>query len=1080
MEEFSMMDAFKALKDVSDDIIYNTPRRTGKIGAKKKLSEAITIDLNSNINKEEADKAVEEATTKTDRPITIVDVNADTLEHVKDKVDYVGQVILKCKKCQGLKFIDMDKLVTSEIDDLSNEGEKIEVYNLEDECPTCHAENEGFEIVGQVSKVPEEKKEEETVSNDEASIETETAEKEEVEETEEETVTEPEEEVMKETDEEDKEEDISVDDTEDLELPKLGELVDEEEVEEDDTDTNESLEDGKLRGLLNGISESDVNLWEDEEEEELFDFEKPLEYDTSEYGTVEDYVKENGEGHKEYNTLNDLFALMVDPENIEQCEIHDADGKLIYKGTYEEIPESLKEEEFGSFHTAGSLLPLNIADEDTEEDIKVGDILTAFADREDEVVNIVDQEEGVEIFNGKVDDALEQFKDKKFISMESPKVLVLNLKKSSDAEEVKTEVSEKDELLQEILNVNKLSKYNLADKKSLESWINETLTGKEHEDLENIYSSFIRPTHDKGLIEKFKSFTGYKDAFDIIKEEFSDILTETKVKDDREEGAEPSGIRKLKRMLTSDIQNESKKEDLDESPEPTGIRKLKRMYNLNIQTESKEEDTDKENIQEGENNNRPLREEALDFVEVKDVDYFFDDETGLIHLSNDFGLEDINEYINIKFVDDDDENIYTYKVIEKTEDPRLPWTLEYVSEQTNFLDDNKIGIEEKTETCDDKENIEEHFWEDNDPHNILARAMSEVADWVEKDKASGIIKGKEEFEKCVNEANFRYWNPAMLGDLYDYYLEEMGYTTESLVEAIDVAHRLDSEDEIEIKINGEVVSAGLVKDIFNDDSLEEFYNKFTLQNGIYTAQEGNENWEISITKKAPVETGDIKVREEEVEEEEVTEQLEKETDPDKIAELKAERAEAEADMDYCDDHNDPRGAVNAAKRIDRIDEVLSFKTRRELGEAIEKYKAEGKQYKVSRSKNEGYRYDLILIPVECEEECHEENICPICGKVIGSECCCPEFNTDAFVSDMNDYFQSTYEEPISLDITEGKADKEGNIILEGVLKTEGEEKSIKFLLIPNNKLTEKLDKDKVVYKVTNNLSDEVFEFSFND
>ena len=1216
-----MMDAFKALKDVSDDIIYTTPKKTGKIGAgKKKLSEAITVDLNSTISKEEADKAVEEATAKVDRPITIVDVNADTLEHVKDKIDYVGQVILKCKKCQGLKFIDMDKLVTSEIDDPNNEGEKIEVYNIEDECPTCHAEQEGFDIVGQVSKVPTE---EETVSNDETSVKTETAEKvEETEETEEpaeeETAVEEEEsseetidnendvpeddtveEVSKEeTEEQDFSETDEADDTEDLELPKFTD--EEEEVEEDDTETNESLEDGKLRGLLNGLSEADGEI--KEEEEEIFDYEKPIEIDTSEYGTVEDYIEENKEEHKGFNTLNGLLSLMVNPEDVEYCEIYDINGKLIYRGTCEEVPESLKEEEFESYHTAGKMLPLNVATEDAgEEDVKLLDVLAPFCDLKNKIVNIVDQEEDGEIFHGTADDALEQFKDKKFISMEAPEILVLNMKEESEDEEIKTEVSEKDELLHEILNTNNLSKYNLMDKTSLESWINESLIGKEHEDLENVYSSFIRPTHNKGLIEKFKSFTGYRDALDIIKEDFSDILTEEKEeekpvgkfansdellqaylklqadfeektkklkefednKQPVEEATKPAGIRKLKRMLNLNIQNESKGDDimsvedflywhdhevdpgkqfpvlekiynifekngfsvddnvddcyygipnsdkaivtelvkeakklteaaekkLEEDKEPTGIIKLKRMYDLNIQTESKEEDTDKVNIQEGENNNRPLKEEeeALEFVRVKDEDYFFDDETGLVHLSDNFGLEKVGDYINLKFVDDDDENIYTYKVIEKKEDePRLPWTLEWISEQTNFIDDNKIGIDE--EAGDDKvdETLHDRSREDEEEekkyiNRISERsvAIEEIKKLAHEDLEKDTIKDFNEFKETVVERGI---DSSFADELYDFYLEGIGYIEESLTEAVDESHKFNPDDTITIKINGEVVSTDLVKNTFKDDkSLDEFYAKFVVQNGVYVAQEGDEKWEVTLDKKADIEDkGNVETKEETTEEETTTveEQLKRETDPEKVAELKAERAEAEADMDYCDDHNDPRGAINAAKEIDRIDEKMSFKTRKELAEAIEKCKAENKKYKISRSKNEGYRYDLILIPVE-DEEVPEEHVCPICGRVVGDGCCCADFDTDAFVSDMNDYFGTAYDEPVLLTVNEGSTDNEGNVLLEGTVKSGEKETPVKFLLKPDRKLTEGVDKKEIIYKVTNNLSDETFEFQFN-
>ena len=71
-----------------------------------------------------------------DDEIEVIDVNADTLEHIKDKKEYVVVLFFNVIKCHANRFIDMDKLVADEVDP--------ELYNVEDSCPNCHTEGDGF------------------------------------------------------------------------------------------------------------------------------------------------------------------------------------------------------------------------------------------------------------------------------------------------------------------------------------------------------------------------------------------------------------------------------------------------------------------------------------------------------------------------------------------------------------------------------------------------------------------------------------------------------------------------------------------------------------------------------------------------------------------------------------------------------------------------------------------------------------------------------------------------------------------------------------------------------------------------
>ena len=97
-----------------------------------------------------------------------------------------------------------------------------------------------------------------------------------------------------------------------------------------------------------------------------------------------------------------------------------------------------------------------------------------------------------------------------------------------------------------------------------------------------------------------------------------------------------------------------------------------------------------------------------------------------------------------------------------------------------------------------------------------------------------------------------------------------------------------------------------------------------------------------------------------------------------------------------------------------------------------------------------------------------------------------EFDAEAFDADLSEYFKEAYESPIEYKSNSGVVDKKGNIMLEGVIKLEDVESNITFTLTPlNAAVTESLDAtmlqeqiNKQEYKVTNNLSEEVFTFDF--
>ena len=146
-KEFDMIDAFVALKDLDDDTVSTMIKPKTK-----KLHEGKGYPLYG--ARQALDAAKEFLNENDEIQLEVIDPDADALEHVKDRIDYVGQMILRCNRCQANRFIDMDALV-------ENPEEK-GVYNIDDECPNCKTSGIGYEIIGQVGKYEEEKPEKES------------------------------------------------------------------------------------------------------------------------------------------------------------------------------------------------------------------------------------------------------------------------------------------------------------------------------------------------------------------------------------------------------------------------------------------------------------------------------------------------------------------------------------------------------------------------------------------------------------------------------------------------------------------------------------------------------------------------------------------------------------------------------------------------------------------------------------------------------------------------------------------------------------------------------------------------------
>lgn len=149
----TIADAFLALNEIDDEEVADMikPRRS------EGLNEGRTFNLNGAADElKEAEKFLHDKG-KTETEIEVIDPDADTIEHIKSKEQYVGQAILQCVKCGAKRFIDLDKLQVDPQDP--------DIYNLEDECPNCKTSGDGYELIGQVGKVRKEETIEEEPEN---------------------------------------------------------------------------------------------------------------------------------------------------------------------------------------------------------------------------------------------------------------------------------------------------------------------------------------------------------------------------------------------------------------------------------------------------------------------------------------------------------------------------------------------------------------------------------------------------------------------------------------------------------------------------------------------------------------------------------------------------------------------------------------------------------------------------------------------------------------------------------------------------------------------------------------------------
>lgn len=940
--ELSISDAFKALNDI--DKSFDDALRK-KYDA---LNESVSVSLNGVYNKEELEDALKE---EDDTSLKVIDVNADTLDHIKNNKSYIGQMIAKCKVCKALRFLDTEDLKVSEDDP--------NLYNVEDECPNCHSEGEGFTIVGQVGKAePEEKasneevKDETIVTNDQAveggeEVESEEeAESEEVtfdndatpdegedltleqdeeveaekeadagdeevkeEETESDEVVEFEEEPEKEFDETDSE-----DDTEDLDLPDLGDVLDRDDVEEDAT---EDEDDKKVKEDLNeafGVKTDEFRTWEDlknvitdlpkDHHITIVDQSAPFGYaymriakngpdeyrlwnidkDDTQVANIANhsslqntlhlvrkaYDGSVSEGYERQSStspllecVTDLMNNILDHDCIDNiCCLGDNCKDIIYKGSYDELPELVKGARLKGFNTAGNNFIINVCKEGNQG-LCIKDLLDKFTDCDCDNISLFDVDCGDEVYCGNKAGAIE--KCGKFIvwSIDKPNAIefITDCKTNIPWKKDDDNYDEYSNLIHNVLQANGLNDAKIGNPKCVENAIAESI--RNGEDLGIIYDNYVQPISEE-LSDKFKEVTGYKDDLDLALEKKQTVTETAPRNDDVRES-----LRKAKELLQKD-------------------NAFAVIYGYNL---------------------------GGKFYELHDM-YSCRDEKE---------LKIAHELVKNKYHSTG--MIYT---VYANKSPLEESNKEVVNEETDLKGKNS-EMNEGADKLDEK----------------LIEAGVEaivVTDPKYPTMIGVLVRDEDDLKKVKTVA--------------DKVFDELGW------------------------------EAGQVKEVEEEDSFGITYDQIT-------------------TKKVLGEN-------------------------------------------YCRD-------------------------RKELAKRLNELKSKGIDFKVSKSLVEGYRYKIDTFEDYNPDDYKADDLDDKADEYEQEQQAIEttEFDSDAFDKDINNYFDSEYEDTVLYESIRGVKDKNtGKIVIEGILTTEGQEKAIKFLLEP--KVNEELGVD--TYLVRNNISEEVFEF----
>lgn len=149
--EFELFDILDLFKSFGLELCIEDYKGNMKKFERRENKKIIESDIYNLSNRKDVEKAKDELEKHEETEVIepVIDQNAETEDELKKS--YVGDVVLECPTCHTLIYKSKDELVQDE----TNE----ELYNVDDDCPTCHA-NSGFYLLGDVKSVESAKKEE--------------------------------------------------------------------------------------------------------------------------------------------------------------------------------------------------------------------------------------------------------------------------------------------------------------------------------------------------------------------------------------------------------------------------------------------------------------------------------------------------------------------------------------------------------------------------------------------------------------------------------------------------------------------------------------------------------------------------------------------------------------------------------------------------------------------------------------------------------------------------------------------------------------------------------------------------------
>lgn len=145
------MFARESIENVSNTIVNNKDENS--------LSESTKYSVNDAQQMKDAKEEIESKKNPDDDIEQVVDLNADDESQLKDS--YVGDVVLRCTTCHTLVYKKLEEIVKDEDDEL---------VNKEDECPNCNATT-GYEVIGKVVPLKDDDEKEDEASSEDTTQE---------------------------------------------------------------------------------------------------------------------------------------------------------------------------------------------------------------------------------------------------------------------------------------------------------------------------------------------------------------------------------------------------------------------------------------------------------------------------------------------------------------------------------------------------------------------------------------------------------------------------------------------------------------------------------------------------------------------------------------------------------------------------------------------------------------------------------------------------------------------------------------------------------------------------------------------